>query len=193
MPISQRDVGGNSCGACAASYALEEIRNVSFTREKIGALWRNVQFGPLPFYTGWLGIQPDHTDPTKLSVKLNYLRLFATPYLAKQSMLYRLSWFIPLFQPNSIYHREGMTRLAAMGGQYQRAIGIYLANGGLHYVLTKYDQDAYWIMDSNAWNPTYVKGPTSLSNNTQFTRSVNGQDVNYQYLGACIVVTRSRI
>lgn len=192
MPISQQVVGGNSCGACAASYALEELQGATFTAQGVRNLWNSVQFGPLPWYTRMAGIQPTHSDPTKLSARLNLRRMFARPFLDTRSELYRYRWFIPLFQPDAIYHREGMREIRA-GDQSQRAIGIYRTSGGLHYVLTKYDQGTYWIKDSNAWEPTYVQGPPALSSGTLFGRQVNGHTVQYQYLGASIVLTRSRL
>lgn len=184
MPISQKVVGGNSCGACAISYVLEQRARKSFTVEKIRSLWDSIKFkerasGP---------VLPDYTDPTLLTLELQKNGLAATPYIVHTSPLRGLIGLV--FKSDIIDKKgeEGMNLLSC--GRAPYAIGIYHAYGGYHYILTKFSEDSYWIMDSNAEHPNYTKiTDFSTSTNASFHKSVDGQDVEYVYLGGCIVIS----
>jgi hypothetical protein len=188
MSVSQKTVGGNSCGACAASYAVQEFLNKVLTASEIRSLWDDVKFdatlGSGEILKG-SGIQYDHTDPTKLGKKLTKYGLRVTLYRSKNSALNGTDAI--LADSASLKNdQEGMN--AILDGN-RRAIGIYkVATVGLHYILTKFADNKYWIKDSNAKFPEYVQGPTLMSGKTPFSADVDGVGFSYQYLGACIVV-----
>lgn len=198
MPISQQVVGGNSCGACAASYVLWERnhQNDVLTRDKISDLYEAVKFDrargrePLVSVSG-VTIQCDHTDPIKLTKELRErYELSADAYLNSGSGLCSPQILSVLSKEIKIIYEEGMDQIVSGD---RLAIGIYYVPqyGGLHYILTKYEGSRYSIMDSNAVRPIFVPYSPSLSapwTTDVFTSDGKSTKVTYQYLGGCIVV-----
>ena len=206
MYYSQNTVGGNSCGACASSYALQELLGLYYNLAAIRGLYQDAMFdNTAAAGTFWYGIlQNDHIDPTKLAEELEEDRMTVELYVSPASPLQPLIHATKpdgtpvLHDPTRVNVGEGMSLLTLQN----RAIGIYNCIGvGLHYILTKYDGTGYQIMDSNDLKPHYqvvVKnqprpqqrftGP--LSANQTIMASVNGRDYGYIYLGACVLVSR---
>jgi len=195
MPISQVTVGGNCCGACAASYVLEDLLNWVFSVGRIEDMWAQIAFDAgnananlrsdtdhplLP------NIKNEDTDPTKLTVLLTamYPNISAKAYLHPNSPLAPL---VPnLFDPNQIVqpHRDGMGLLAGMGNW--RGIGIYQNNAGLHYMATRWAGGYYQVMDSNRNPPVYTNALRVMTHNATWNDPTLAE--NYTYLGAVILV-----
>lgn len=193
MAVSQQTVGGDSCGACAASYALQELLNQVLTINEIRTLWNDVKFDNTLGHTAMATLGPltvywDHTDPTKLSGQLGNRGLYAVPYRSANSSLSAGNNAIDAYLHDAASIQDGTEGMGLLAAGEKRAIGIYTANGGLHYVLTKFTINKYWIRDSNAKFPSYVAGPSVLSTGTIFQAPVDRTNVTYCYLGACLVV-----
>lgn len=191
MSVSQQTVGGESCGACASSYVIQEFLNQVLSINEIKALWEKVKFDSLKGNSliakiDGLSLYWDHTDPTKLLEKLRSdYNLTVKAYRSSISDLNSPNVDSLLENSNAIIEGDGMGQL---GNSNRRAIGIFLANGGLHYILTKYSINKFWIKDSNSKFPEYKEGPLLLANGTKFQGSVDNVPVIYKYLGACLVV-----
>lgn len=193
MAVSQQTVGGDSCGACAASYVLQEFLNQVLTINDIRTLWNAVQFDNSRGHTTMVSLGPltvywDHTDPTKLCEQLTNRGLHSVPYRSSSSPLSYNNNAIDAYLHKAASIKNGTEGMGLLSGGNRRAIGIYTANGGLHYVLTKFTINKYWIRDSNARFPSYVEGPLVMSAGTTFQASVDNLNVTYRYLGACLVI-----
>lgn len=184
MPsVSQRThVQGQSCGACAASYVLEELLQRTFTKEDVENLWKRIQFGTPP-EPGF--IEADHTDPTKLlnTLRRDYPELNVAGYLTADSPLAHLTSI--LADPSVVQDGDAMEYLIA--NPTWRVIGIYKTDG-LHYVATKYEKGLYHLKDSNASVPTYVAAPDVMRINEPFSAALDEGTVSYAYLGAGVLV-----
>ena len=184
MPsVSQRtDVQGQSCGACAASYVLEELLHLTFTKEDVENLWKRVQFGTAP-EPGF--IEADHTDPTKLlnALRRAYPELNVAGYMAAGCPLARYTSI--LADPSVVQDGDPMEYLIA--NPTWRVIGIYKTDG-LHYVVTMYGKGRYHLRDSNASVPKYVPAPEVMRTNVPFSAPLDGGTESYTYLGAGILV-----
>lgn len=197
MPISQLVVGGNSCGACAASYALEELANHILSQTDIEDLWKAIQFNSDPSKKGqvMVTIGPfkaywEHTDPTRLNAELNNgknvgNKLKSTPYRDKKSPLQGIDKL--LSDSKAIQAGEGMDLIKA--DSKLRAIGIYVTSAGLHYILTKYEKGSFLIQDSNGAKPAY-ENAGNIQAGIPFTANLNSGTETYTYLGACLVVSK---
>lgn len=184
MPsVSQKtDVQGESCGACAASYVVEELLGGIFTKEQVEDLWRRVQFGS-PVKPGVIGAE--HSDPTKLLKVLerDYPDLKLAGCMAGDSPLRALTQYVAY--PSVVQICEPMEKLIA--NPTWRLIGIYVTDG-LHYVATRYKNGHFYLKDSNGLVPTYVAGPDVIRISVPFSAPLEGGRECYTYQGAGILV-----
>ena len=195
MAISQLTVGGESCGACAASYVLEELAGKHLNLVAIKKLWYSVQFAPTKppnksFHPAAPYVLNSHTDPTKLVLALRKEGLNAHAHMQPHSPLAGLMAL--LHDASVVKKQEGLRLLIGMSKW--RAIGIYFTTG-LHYVLTKHDGGHYQIMDSNGKIPAYIKPDKDSAlpglppkNLAEISANVDGIKTNYKYQGACLIV-----
>ena len=148
MPsISQKtDVPGQSCGACAASYVLEELLGLTFRKEDVDALWKTVQFGTAP-EPGF--IEADHTDPTRLLKMLgrDYSSLKLIGCMVADSPLKRYTQ--RLAYPSVVQICDPPQKLIA--DPTWRLIGIYMTEG-LHYVATKFQDGFFHRCRVTSWD-----------------------------------------
>jgi hypothetical protein len=179
--VSQQIVGGNSCGACAASYALNDLgKKGAPDKGDITALWNKVQFG------ADVGpVKKDYSDPAKLADQLgNDLKVELC--LTAGSSLESLVPFLK--GKTKVGSTDGMQKLKDGG---KRAIGIFATpKGEFHYMLTKYHGSKTMIVDSNDPKPDYVEIiPGLLTMKATFAHKwSDGTTHQYTYLGGCIVV-----
>jgi len=197
MPISQVTVGGNCCGACAASYLLEDFLKWVFSNGRIEDMWAQIAFDAGPANAnlrsganhpvlGPYGIHNEDTDPTKLTVLLTAM----CPNISAKAYLHPNSPLVPvvpkLFDQSQIVqpHRDGMGLLAGMGNW--RGIGIYRNKAGLHYMATRWAGGYYQVMDSNRNVPVYTNALRVMSLNANWNDPTLAE--TYTYLGAVILV-----
>jgi hypothetical protein len=209
ISISQKTVGGNSCGACATSYVLEDLLNFIYTKGDIEKIWEKVAFESgvgnanltasisgttVPHSNSTaasLGLEAVHTDPTKL---VNYLTsiskaLKVQAYLKKGSDLDSAGLSAFCEDSSKIDDGDGLAKL--QDGWW--AITIVNNGAGFHYVpIKKTGVNSYSMMDSNE-DPTPslhkistggFPGVTTFQATGLGTWAPGG----YKYLGGAVVV-----
>lgn len=198
MPsISQATVGGNCCGACAASYVLEDLLGKVFSVSDIMKLWAKIAFDPgsgnvnlksgnvLAPLSSTKNIHKEDTDPTKLTKELEAsYPVKAKAYMHPKSAL---KGVVPLLSDaKKIVKKDGIGLLAGM--EKWRGIGIYTNNGGLHYMATKWEGGHYKVKDSNRLPPVYTNALKTMDINDTWSDSTMTIAENYKYWGAIILV-----
>jgi len=204
MSISQKTVGGNSCGACATSYVLEDLLQFIYTKEDIEKIWEKVAFEPgnnnanlnksisgttVPHSDGTaagLGLEAVHTDPTKLVDYLTSISkaLNVKAYLKSGSPLAGLSAFC---EDGSIIDTgDGLAKLQP--GWW--AITIVNNGAGFHYVpIKKTGVNSFSMMDSNEDpTPSLHKIPTAGFPGVTNFKATGLTSFNYIYLGGAVVI-----
>jgi hypothetical protein len=192
MTISQQTIGGNSCGACAVSYLVQEIKNYVLGMAEVKTLYSNAQFSNAKGHVEIVprsGVYYDYIDPTKLHKQVvNKYKFNCTSYRTKTSLLSGLDQL--LTDPSVVTTGDG---LSLIKNGSKRAIGIYDNGAGLHYILTKFENGRFWIKDSNAKFPQYEAAPFFMIENSCFIADLNISGMRpvsktYKYLGACLLV-----
>jgi hypothetical protein len=176
MPYIQQKSGTESCGACAASYVLEDFGKATFNNwNDVQQIWNKIQ---LPKN----GVLPDgSSDPTLIA---KYLKdIYGLPVeccMPKASPLAKVATSGILAEANTILDKDGLNDIKK--DKNKLGIVIYAlpkdpaaAHPPLHYMATRYKGNSLEIIDSNdddahrKWKP-YSK--------------------IFMYARACIVVTK---
>lgn len=180
MPYQQQQ-GGNSCGACSASYVLEDFGKKTFNNwNDVQTIWDNIKLAKNP-------ILPDgYSDPTRIAEYLsNTCGLPVECCIESKSSLNGLLGKGLLKDEKNIQKKDGIIEIKK--DVKKIAIAIYAGPSvpkapfpPLHYMATKFDGTGIKLIDSNDNDKDRTwKDASSFP--------IAG---TYTYTGACIVVTK---
>jgi len=178
-PYVSQNVDSNSCGANSIAYYLWETNKSKFVNDKklVANIHKNIEVGP-----NLLGIPENYSSPAKMAeeLKKNWQTVASACMLSNSRLA-------PIYQGLNIIteNKDVISEVKTCASKYviiKCSLGMTWA---LHYMLVKYENSKFKLLDSLYSLDNVVWEDFSLETNGKLTLD---RESDYYYSGAGILI-----